>query len=123
MEVVRSRLMAIHNRNSIRVFINSRHAVTVHIPDDHVDPYGSIGSAQLTRFAYELSCYIRLRFETNYWQAQGFERFHERHHRQFKIFAFFLWSLRYGETRLDRDLFDPLPDLLAWFEYHLDNVD
>ena len=123
MEAVRSRLVATHNRNSIRIFIDPRHIITVHIPDDHVDPYESIDSMQLSHYAYELKSYLYVRLQSTYWQAQGFERFQERHHRQIKILAFFLWSLRYGEARQDRDLFDPLPDLLAWFEYHFDNME
>jgi hypothetical protein len=122
LESIRARLMATHNRSSIRVFIDSRNHIIVSIPDDHVDPYDTIHSMLLSRYANELSLYLRSRFRSEYLQAQGFERFQERYHRQIQTLAFFLWSLRYGESRPDRELFDPLPELLAWFEYHFDNI-
>jgi hypothetical protein len=123
LEAIRARLMATHNRNRIRLFIDSRNHVIVSIPDDHVDPYGTINSMLLSRYANELTLYLRSRFRSEHWQAQGFPRFQERHHRHIQTLAFFLWSLRYGENRPDRDLFDPLPELLAWFEYYVDNID
>ncbi len=33
----------------------------------------------------------------------------------------FFWSLCHGERHCGYDLFDPLPDLLAWFKNHLDD--
>jgi hypothetical protein len=123
LEAIRARLMATHNRNSIRVFLDSRNSIIVSVPDYHVDPYVTIHSMLLSRYANELTLYIRGRFRSEYWQAQGFEIFQERHHRHIQTLAFFLWSLRYGEQRPDRDLFDPLPELLAWFEHHFNNMD
>ena len=123
LEAVRARLMATHNRNSIRFFIDSRNYVIVSIPDDHVDPYITIHSMLLSRYATELTLYLSSRFRSEHWQAQGFERFQESHHRHIQTLAFFLWSLRYGENRPDSYLFDPLPELLEWFEYHFDNID
>ena len=123
LESIRARLMATHNQSSIRVFIDSRNHIIVLVPVNHVDPYVTIPSMLLSRYANELSLYLRSRFRSEYWQALGLERFQERYHRQIQTLAFFLWSLRYGEGRPDRDLFDPLPELLAWFEYHFENID
>jgi hypothetical protein len=123
LEAIRARLMARHNRNSIRILIDSRNNIIVSVPDDHVDPYVTIHSMLLSRYAYELTEYLRSRFRSEYWQGQGVERFQECYHRHIRTLAFFHWSLRYGENRPDRDLFDPLPELLAWFEYHFNNMD
>jgi hypothetical protein len=123
LEAVRARLMATHNRNNIRVFIEPRNNINVSVPDDHVDPYVNIPSVLLSRYAHELSVYLYFRSRSEYWQGQGIERFQEWHHRHIQTLGFFLWSLRYGENRPDRDLFDPLPELLAWFEYHFNNMD
>jgi hypothetical protein len=73
LEAIRARLMATHNRNRIRLFIDSRNHVIVSIPDDHVDPYGTINSMLLSRYANELTLYLCSRFDLNTGKLKVFQ--------------------------------------------------
>ena len=89
LEAICPRLMARHNRNNIRVFIDPRNNINVSVPDDHVDPYVNIPSMLLRCYAHELTVYLYFRSQSEYWQGQGIERFQEWHHRHIQTLGFF----------------------------------